>query len=64
MPESAINIRVSRRDLALIDKGAEIEGKTRSAFLRDTAEAYALRILQSHWRARGEKCCPVCGGVK
>jgi uncharacterized protein (DUF1778 family) len=60
--ETAINIRVSRRDLALIDKGAEIEGKTRSAFLRDSAEAYAMSILQQHWRARGAKGdCPLCG---
>jgi uncharacterized protein (DUF1778 family) len=60
MAETAINIRVSRRDLRLIDHGAEIEGKTRSAFLRDSAEAYAIKILQTHWRARGAKVCPVC----
>lgn len=59
--EAVMNIRVSKRDLALIDQGAEIEGKTRSAFLRDSAEAYAMRILQDHWRARGKKDCPLCG---
>lgn len=58
--EATINIRVSRRDLKLIDQGAEIEGKTRSAFLRDSAEAYAIKILQENWRTGGKKCCPVC----
>lgn len=61
MAQSAINVRVSRRDLGLIDRGAEIEGKTRSAFLRDSAEAEAIRVLQTYWRARGKSTCPVCG---
>jgi len=60
--EATINIRVGRRDLRLIDQGANIEGKTRSAFLRDSAEAYAMKILQNDWMARGAKGpCPLCG---
>lgn len=45
MHDATINIRVRRFDLDLIDRAAEIEGKTRSAFLRDCAEAYARLTL-------------------
>lgn len=57
--EAAINIRVSRRDLNLIDRAAEIEGKTRSAFLRDCAEREARKVFPA---IVGERC-PTCGHI-
>ncbi len=57
MAETAINIRVRPRDLDLIDRAADIEGKTRSAFLRDCAEAAARKVFPA---PAGEPC-PLCG---
>lgn len=57
--EAVINIRANRRSLDLIDQAAEIEGKTRSAFLRDCAATAAMRVFEKP-RQIGEPC-PVCG---
>lgn len=55
--ETTVNIRAHRRVLRLIDRAAEIEGKTRSAFLRDCAEAAARKVFPI---IAGEPC-PLCG---
>jgi uncharacterized protein (DUF1778 family) len=47
MQDANINMRVRRADLDLIDRAAEIEGKSRSAFLREYAEAEAIKILST-----------------
>jgi uncharacterized protein (DUF1778 family) len=57
--EATINIRVHHSRLDLIDRAAEIEGKTRSAFLRDCASAAALKVFEKP-REIGAPC-PVCG---
>lgn len=57
--ETVINIRANRRALDLIDQAAEIEGKTRSAFLRDCATDAAMKVFEKP-RQMGEPC-PVCG---
>lgn len=57
MAETAINIRVRKRDLELIDRAAETEGKTRSSFLRDCAEAAARKVFPVQVGAP----CPLCG---
>ena len=57
MAETAINIRVRPRDLALIDRAADVEGKTRSSFLRDCAEAAARKVFP----AQAGEPCPLCG---
>lgn len=60
MPKDAVmNLRVSKRDLALINQAAEIEGKTRSAFLLDCAERAARAVFPV---AVGDRC-PVCGQI-
>lgn len=59
MTETMINIRARSADLRLIDQAAEIEGKTRSAFLRDCASKAALKVFEKP-RTLGEPC-PVCG---
>lgn len=56
--EVTINIRAHRKVLDVIDQAAEIEGKTRSAFLRDCAEAAARKVFPV---IAGETC-PLCGG--
>jgi uncharacterized protein (DUF1778 family) len=61
MAEATINIRASRADLGLIDSAAAIEGKTRSAFLRDCAQAAAMKVFKRP-RLIGEPC-PVCGAL-
>lgn len=42
---AVIQMRARRFDLELIDRAAEIEGITRSAFIRDSAAAYARIVL-------------------
>jgi uncharacterized protein (DUF1778 family) len=61
MKEVVINIRTSSRTLDLIDRAAEIEGKNRSAFLRDCA-AEAAKAVFSKPREIGEPC-PLCGSL-
>ena len=55
-----INIRANHKTVDLIDRAAEIEGKTRSAFLRDCAEQAARKVFPI---LAGERC-PVCGHVQ
>jgi uncharacterized protein (DUF1778 family) len=62
MAETAINIRAHRKDVDLIDRAAEIEGKTRSAFLRDCASEAARKVFEKP-RLFGEPC-PLCGSMK
>ena len=57
MSEATINIRVRTAELNLIDRAAEIEGKSRSAFLRDCAERAAKAVFPV---AAGDTC-PLCG---
>ena len=45
--------------VALIDKAANIEGKTRSAFLRDCAIEAARKVFERP-QLLGERC-PLCG---
>jgi uncharacterized protein (DUF1778 family) len=40
-----INMRSRSIDVAIIDEAAKIEGKSRSAFIRDCAERAAIRVL-------------------
>lgn len=40
-----VNMRVRKTALGVIDKAAEIEGKTRSAFLRDCAQRAAADVV-------------------
>ena len=56
MKDAVINVRVSKRDLALLDQAAEVEGKTRSAFLMDCAERAARAVFPV---IIGERC-PLC----
>lgn len=51
----SINIRVRRDDLALIDQAAKLEGKSRSAFLRDSAERKAREVLKKPRLVRGNR---------
>lgn len=57
MKDAVINVRVSKRDLALINQAAEIEGKTRSSFLLDCAERAARAVFPV---AVGDRCS-LCG---
>jgi uncharacterized protein (DUF1778 family) len=59
MKDAVINVRVSNRDLALLDQAAEIEGKTRSTFLLDCAERAARAVFPV---AVGDRC-PLCGQI-
>lgn len=58
--EATINIRARPADVALIGRAADLEGKTRSSFLRDCAERAARRVfekprLMGHpWKIRGK----------
>jgi uncharacterized protein (DUF1778 family) len=58
--DAVINMRISKRDLDLISRAADVEGKTLSSFLRDCAEKTALAVFPAEV---GERC-PVCGNVK
>jgi uncharacterized protein (DUF1778 family) len=60
--QTTINIRSHSATIALIDKAADIEGKTRSAFLRDCAIVAAMEVFEKP-RLLGE-ACPVCGHIK
>jgi uncharacterized protein (DUF1778 family) len=55
--EVTINVRVNSGALDLIDQAAAVEGKTRSAFLRDCAEREARKAFPA---LAGERC-PLCG---
>ena len=55
--DAVINVRVSKRDMALIDQAAEVEGKTRTTFLLDCAERAARAVFPV---AVGDRC-PLCG---
>lgn len=55
--EVTINVRARSADVDLIDRAADIEGKTRSAFLRDCAERTARKVFPV---IAGERC-PLCG---
>jgi uncharacterized protein (DUF1778 family) len=55
--QTTINVRATAKDLALIDNAAEVEGKTRSAFLRDCAEAAARKVFP----VVVGQTCPLCG---
>jgi uncharacterized protein (DUF1778 family) len=45
--DCTINIRVSKRDLALIDEAVQILGITRSDFIRRATESHARRIVSA-----------------
>jgi uncharacterized protein (DUF1778 family) len=62
MSDKAINIRAHANDVILIDRAAEIEGKTRSSFLRDCATEAARKVFERP-RLFGEPC-PFCGHPK
>lgn len=62
MAETTINIRARHATVALIDQAAEIEGKTRSAFLRDCASAAAMKVFEKPRLAGGH--CPLCGQLE
>lgn len=45
--DCTINMRISKRDLALIDEAAQIMGLTRSDFIRRATESHARRIVSA-----------------
>lgn len=51
---AVINIRASKKDVALFDRAAEVQGKTRSEIIREGAMLEARRILR-------ELPCQFCG---
>ena len=54
---SNINIRVSQRTRALIDKAAEVLGQNRSEFVLDVAQQRAKEVLldRSHFELRASE---------
>ena len=57
MPNDAvINMRISKRDMDLLSRAADVEGKTLSQFLRDCAGAAARAVFPVEV---GERC-PLC----
>lgn len=43
--DATLNIRSNRRDVDLIDRAAELTGKTRSAFVLESARQSAMDVL-------------------
>lgn len=61
--EAVINLRISRQDLALIDAAADVEGKTRSAFLRDCAERAATSVAPARPEMTRESVARIVGAA-